>query len=271
MVHRQRVAILVAARRDPFFESLKKRFHDEIEILIENFQFDLFLVEGKELPSFERRIRDYVEKIRYTKLWPILRIYDSVVFRLKKKLPDVSILSSTPRVIQISTKDDLRHLARKMYAAFQYCINEEYDFVVRTTLSSIINLNALIRILERVEENYEFYAGRELKLPGASSFSSGAFTVYNKSALQYLLDNRDKHQYGLLDDVAIGRILQGEVPFHPLKSLDLLETGQISVIPKSVVQETIHFRCKSAALPRKDIEIMSEVTEILLGAGIQYA
>lgn len=270
MDQKKRVAILIASRRDPFFDALKAKFNRKSYLESGNFSYEVFFVEGKLLSSLERKIRDHIERLRYTKLWPFLWAFDSIFLRPGNQLPAAHLVESESKVIQVDTKDDLRHLALKMYSAFQYCVEQQFDFVVRTTLSSIINLDELGRYLDGIEDSDRLYAGKELKLPQTSPVASGSFTVFARKTLEHLLSNIDRHQPGFLDDVSVGKILIKDFDFSPLSSYDLARFGEMKMIPKKEIHSIMHFRCKSDARPRRDLEILEEVSKALNAAGIQY-
>lgn len=272
----KRVAILIShAHQEPFI-SILEGFERPSKFQFEGFSFDLFYFEGRRVGRIENWLRVKVERIRYSIFWPILRLYDSVFLWLAAlKLPEAKegTDESGRRFLKINTPDDQRHIALKVYSALVFCENAKYDFVIRTTSNSILNLNNLVTFLRSEFSERIVYAGREVKSHNRPPFISGSFLILNRFAVENLLKLRKFHNYGVLDDVAIGRILEKVsevVTKQYCQSLDFPSVSHVSDYPYNILPESFHYRCKSIAIQRNDLKIMLELKKHLSKQEIDY-
>ena len=80
----------------------------------------------------------------------------------------------------------------------------DYDFVIRMNSSTFINIDNVIKQIENsLDDLYMGFFEQDW------SFCSGALTVFSKSVIQKIVENKDKLDYNIEDDVSIGRLLQG--------------------------------------------------------------
>lgn len=104
----------------------------------------------------------------------------------------------------------------KTLKAFEYAANisEQYDFVIRTNISTVINLNLLSQTLSNHSDLY--YGGILCQLkyitegsgidPKYKNFHyvSGLGIILSKDALKYVVHNNELIDKNIIDDVAIG-------------------------------------------------------------------
>lgn len=82
--------------------------------------------------------------------------------------------------------------------------SEGYDLIIRMNSSTFINID---KVVERVENLHgDLYMGF---FERDWNFCSGALTVFSRSVIQKIVENKDKLDYNIEDDVSIGRLLQG--------------------------------------------------------------
>jgi len=202
-------------------------------------------------------------------MWPLLNIYDTFFLKLMSITLPIARLETDYRgrkFLRVDSPEDQRHIAKKLYSALSFCFEEEYDFVVRTTSNSLFNIKKLSQFLREINDKEILYAGREVKSLNRPSFISGSFLILNKRSVENLLRCRKHHNFGVLDDVAIGRIFANEIGDLSkvyLQSIDLPNLESIAKISKHELGETIHFRCKSSSIPRIDVEIVTSLTKLL--------
>ena len=80
---------------------------------------------------------------------------------------------------------------------------EGYDFIIRMNSSTFINIDKVISQIKDLSE--DVYMGFFEK---DWNFCSGALTVFSKSVVQKIVENKDKLDYNIEDDLSIGRLLQ---------------------------------------------------------------
>lgn len=151
-------------------------------------------------------------------------------------------------------------------------IGLEYDFVWRTNLSSVLDFDGLLRYCRgQTSQNLRcvFYAGYTGLADVATNkdidsnirFASGSGFLLSREAVQYLIDNEGMLRRDLIDDVAIGALLE---PRFGIVHLDRcrIKTGEENVA--SVVScGVFHFRCETFKHERT-VEFMNMVDRALL-------
>lgn len=151
-------------------------------------------------------------------------------------------------------------------------IGLEYDFVWRTNLSSVLDFDGLLRYCRgQTSQNLRcvFYAGYTGLADVATNkdidsnirFASGSGFLLSREAVQYLIDNEGMLRRDLIDDVAIGALLE---PRFGIVHLDRcrIKTGEENVA--SVVScGVFHFRCETYCHERT-VEFMNMVDRALL-------
>jgi hypothetical protein len=271
----RRVAILISHANQEPFTSVLSGYERPSTLDFEEFRFDLFNFEGRDNGLLENWFRTNLEKFRYSVFWPALYLYDFVFLWIKAFfLPSAKLKFDDKgnRFLHIELPEDQRHIALKVYSSIQFCYEKNYDFILRTTTNSIFNLSALVDFLGQVEENRILYAGRKVAAINRPSFISGSFLVINRKAAKFLLSSRKKHNYGVLDDVAIGRIFsntQVEIQRVFLESRDFPDSSTIKSFEEENLSALVHFRCKSTAKPRIDLELMLELSKLLKERGVK--
>jgi len=164
-------------------------------------------------------------------------------------------------------------------------IGLEYDFVWRTNLSSVLDFDGLLRYCRGQNHlptvaslkvgpssgrsKKVFYAGytgladvtTNKDIDSNIRFASGSGFLLSREAVQYLIENETLLRRDLIDDVAIGALLE---PRFGIVHLDRcrIKTGEENVV--SVVScGVFHFRCETYCHERT-VEFMNMVDRALL-------
>ena len=162
-------------------------------------------------------------------------------------------------------------------------IGLEYDFVWRTNLSSVLDFDGLLRYCRGLNPlsakqpggpskeglRCVFYAGYTGLADVAANkdidsnirFASGSGFLLSREAVQYLIENDGMLRRDLIDDVAIGALLE---PRFGIVHLDRcrIKTGEENVA--SVVScGVFHFRCETYCHERT-VEFMNKVDKALV-------
>jgi hypothetical protein len=149
-------------------------------------------------------------------------------------------------------------------------IGLEYDFVWRTNLSSVLDFDGLLRYcrglnpLPKEGLRCVFYAGytgladvtTNKDIDSNIRFASGSGFLLSREAVQYLIDNEALLRRDLIDDVAIGALLE---PRFGIVHLDRcrIKTGEENV-SHVVSCGVFHFRCETFKHERT-VEFMNMV------------
>jgi hypothetical protein len=149
-------------------------------------------------------------------------------------------------------------------------IGLEYDFVWRTNLSSVLDFDGLLRYcrglnpLPKEGLRCVFYAGytgladvtTNKDIDSNIRFASGSGFLLSREAVQYLIDTEALLRRDLIDDVAIGALLE---PRFGIVHLDRcrIKTGEENV-SHVVSCGVFHFRCETFKHERT-VEFMNMV------------
>lgn len=123
----------------------------------------------------------------------------------------------------------------------------EYDefplFIWRTNLSSVLDFEGLQRYLGTINSSgfYGGYIGLGSLNNGSSTFfASGAGFLMSRDVAEYLVSNRDSLRWDLIDDVAIGALLE---PRYGIVHIERcwIQSGEEVVGSNGV----FHYRCES--------------------------
>ncbi len=93
-------------------------------------------------------------------------------------------------------------ILKKTIFAFEYIYNNfNFKHIIRTNLSSFLRSDKILKLSNNLKEK-NIYTGRN-----GNKFASGAAFWLSKDVLLYLIKNKNKLQYNIIDDVAIGNLL----------------------------------------------------------------
>lgn len=272
----RRVAIAIShANQDPY-TSIIEGFQRPKSFEFDEFRFDVYYFEGRKAQRLEAWRRNKIERIRYSPLWPVLSMYDRVFLRASSKtVPEAKLDTEVTErnMLRVDTPEDQRHIAVKVYSIAKYCHTHEYDFLIRTTSNSILNLSSIVNFIRSSQDEELLYAGREVTSLERPSFISGSFLILNRTSMEFLLRGRGDHDYGVLDDVAIGKIFNLDangVSKKVVTSVDFGDFQSVIDFPLDALSNVVHYRCKANVSPRNDLEIMRELTIRLKESRISY-
>lgn len=160
------------------------------------------------------------------------------------------------------TVEALSFFLRERSSLRDGCMIPLYDYVWRTNLSSVLDFEGLERFLSSLNQPNGLYAGyigkallgdHNLKGGGLGSsgkrsgaerssptfFASGAGFLMSRDVAMYLVSNRDYLRWDLIDDVAIGALLE---PRFGLMHLERCWVQSEHIVAE---KDVFHFRCES--------------------------
>lgn len=125
-----------------------------------------------------------------------------------------------------------------------------YDYVWRTNLSSVLDFAGLQQYLSSLDKGGGFYGGYIGKAASGATesghldpifFASGAGFLMSRDVALYLVENKSLLRWDLIDDVAIGALLEPRFGIVPIDRC-WVQTGSEDL---SVTKGVFHFRCES--------------------------
>ena len=142
----------------------------------------------------------------------------------------------------LNTDDGYPNLAKKTFLAFDWAIaNLEFDYLFRTNTSSFVDFNKLQKFSKSNHNNLD-YSGVVLDVVEGDTIASGAGFFLSRKNVELILNNKDKFDETLPDDVAIARLLR---KFEILPSTLIRKDLKKVPKPNSVYQsEHFHYRCR---------------------------
>jgi hypothetical protein len=161
-------------------------------------------------------------------------------------------------------------ILHKTVEALSFFLGEEgskgnyVPFIWRTNLSSVLDFAGLERHLSTISSTKALYSGYiglgSLNNGSSSFFASGAGFLLSRDVAEYLVENKDFLRWDLIDDVAIGALLEPKYGIVPLDRCWVQTTDEN--IPAQVSSGIFHFRCESYQHLRT-VEFMRYVDEAL--------
>jgi hypothetical protein len=258
-----RKAILVAMADEVPFSGIKEEIYPKLVAHYSERGYETFFVYGRKQSTSEYKVRRNLEQLRWNRFHMILRLYDLFALAIYKwKRPKCSLSEQN---IFVDVPEDIRHLSIKILSALSLLDEMGYDIIVRTTVSSILNLEVIDRYLQNVKLDREIYGGRIIQQADGFTFASGSLTVFNSKCVTLLKRNIRKFDFSLVDDVSIGKLMikKGVTLSIRLNTLDIANNAGLTQL--SGRRDLAQIRCKSGvrAEDRIDSELMMAAIEIL--------
>jgi len=150
----------------------------------------------------------------------------------------------------------------KKITFLQYFLEEtSSQYIVITNSSSILNINAIKKSLERIARSADYIYAGPIGSAHDCNFISGAFTVLNRKSVKLLLDNLEIIPVHVMDDVSFGTAFKKlGIEVINIDSLSIDSLQQLDNTDAVILSEHGHFRVKSGSLKnRNDILIMKEL------------
>lgn len=214
------------------------------------------------------------ERLRWNSRWSAIfqrGIDRSLALPFKSYIPkvtDSSLLNIEQNALHVHIPDTYFTQSWQNLAWYKYFIEEtSFDFVFSTTTSSLIKPHTLFSMVSKFEAEYPVYAGHR-PYEGAN-FAAGNNRLLSRTAVELMLSNRHKLDFGEIEDVGIGTLMSRlGVPFMELPSLHISSFRQFEE-KKDLINSNFHIRVKSGTLQkRKDVQIMQEVFKYINEEGL---
>jgi len=122
----------------------------------------------------------------------------------------------------LTGKESFKAIITKTIDSFDFFLKEnDYDFIVRTNMSSFWNFEALMKFLNELpkEKLYSGFIGNHRGI----KFASGSGFIMSSDIAKLLIDNRNiAERVGIMDDVDIGYTMNKlGIPIYPGRKTDL--------------------------------------------------
>lgn len=145
----------------------------------------------------------------------------------------VNLVEQENDIIYVKQKEHVLNVLYKTIIALEYLFQKnEYDFVIRSNISTIIHIPKLIQYLYTIPTTHIYTSSQFLNLQWldhragihnsslfGTIYASGISITLSNDTVKYLINNKDKLRHDIVDDISIGLFFQ---KYNPL----LLKKGQ---------------------------------------------
>lgn len=151
------------------------------------------------------------------------------------------------------TKENVAH--RFLEILNWILLNEHVDFIWHSNISTYLNLDQMQSFLNDVNSNL-YYAG-VIAEHDYFAFVSGASVCLGKDTAELVITNRNKWDFSLPWDVALGKLLHNLAVLPTfIDRVDLKDQSEVFHLSDNQLKSSINFRCKSGTWKRRDYKIM---------------
>jgi len=181
-------------------------------------------------------------------------------------------------IIYVKGKEHVLNVLYKTITALEYLFQKnEYDFVIRSNISTIIYIPKLLQYLHSIPTTNIYTTSQFLNLqwldPRAGIHNTSLFgTIYasgisitlSNDTVKYLINNKDKLRHDIVDDVSIGLFFKTYNPTILKKGSQYMSSElHTNTVTKNInINDYIFFRNKSNNR-MVDIKIMNLIVKKL--------
>ena len=129
-----------------------------------------------------------------------------------------SKVSFNNNVLKLNVSSSAEKVNEKGLKAFDWIVkNKDFDIIFRCTTTTYLNIDKLIQFLDKQKTKnlysgpIDFYPPYETSENKKITFVSGAGCFYSRDVVEKLIQNKDKYDFALNDDVAISKLLVNEL------------------------------------------------------------
>jgi hypothetical protein len=129
-------------------------------------------------------------------------------------------------IIYVKGKEHVLNVLSKTITSLEYLIQKnDYDFVIRSNISTIIHIPKLIQYLHTIPTTGIYTGSQFLNLQWldprvgihdtslfGTIFASGISITFSNDTVKYLINNKEKLRHDIVDDVSIGLFFQKNNP-----------------------------------------------------------
>lgn len=127
---------------------------------------------------------------------------------------------NTDRVIYFNLSTDIFKAGYKTLAAFEWALkNKEWDYLCRPQANAYIHKKELIKHIQDIPDSNVFEA---IECSGPPRWRWGVAYVFSRDVIQKMVDNKDKWNHGMMEDVALSDLADKlDVPYRNGKACSI--------------------------------------------------
>ena len=169
-------------------------------------------------------LRIYNSTPEYDAMWALHKQHDSSIAIVNDPTLETEYsFDVSERIFKVKGDEGLFRILHKTIKAFEYFLQHfEFDYIVRSNMSTVIDINALKRTLAPLSG--PVYGGHEYTLTWICEgsgvthefltkhyglkFIQGTSIVLSRDMCQYIVDHQTELDHSVVDDVSIGILLK---------------------------------------------------------------
>ena len=231
----------------------------------------ILIISSTNIPTYEYNKRVWLS---YMNTHPSI---DSYFIEYRGETGDSQEILLENNTLYFKGEESLANILAKTYFSFHYFMNQtkkKYDFFIRTNLSTVCDLNALMHFLEGLASKERIYSGIRMPFYNLESleywfkFVSGIGIILSRDVVEIILDpaNRPLLQTVChVDDVDIGYCLNTlEIPILPINCCTIASIKGLQE-NETIIKERTHifYRVKQTEFREIEADIMNIVVKMI--------
>jgi hypothetical protein len=150
--------------------------------------------------------------------------------------------------LYVKGEEGLLNILNKTIVSMKYIIkNHNIDFLIRTNISTVININKFKQILQFIPTTEFYGSGNYLNLQWLSHengiydnslfgtiYAQGTGIIFSKDVVEDICRDSDKLRYDIVDDLAIGVYINTLKP-HVLESSQKISSGLLTMVDTKLI------------------------------------
>jgi len=201
-----------------------------------------------------RNYLSYISSKTQKKIWQNNKNFKIIHYTGDANLDDKEldyIGGGSKEYLYVNASNDYKNIAFKTLLALEEIFNEfEFDYIFRTNTSSFINLKKLEAYINENQNNLD-YSGVVLDTKQQIKIASGAGYFISRKNIELIINNKDKFDINLPDDVAVAKLLKENniLPINTIRE-DLNEATTPKDLMKALKPQNLlnsnhfHYRCR---------------------------
>jgi hypothetical protein len=162
--------------------------------------------------------------VNYDKMFPLLHNYysqfENVIhyFTQMREQESPIELDLEKRMLYVKGKEAFLTILKKSLESMKYILKEhsdEFDFLIRTNISTVINIHLLSKFLINVPTTKYYGGGHVHKCTWGNDrrlygdyYSQGTGIIFTKDVVEDMCINDERFEHDIIDDVSFGRYVK---------------------------------------------------------------
>ena len=179
--------------------------------------------------------------------------------------------------IYVKGKDTFINITYKTIKALEYAVQHlKFDYMIRTNMSTIINIPALNAYCSTLRKTKIYTGGlltplhwidkksgiKDQTYWGAKYFQ-GTSIIMSRDVVSFMIKNKSNIHYDIIDDVAIGIFIEHYFPYALYTDLPYFYTAPKNIKPSEVDNQFVFFRNRAYKNRVGDVKNMKIIRNVL--------